>query len=198
MKQERRAKKRSWLPLAIGAAGLAAGMVIGGARVVKELELSSEWEVDAPAERVFELLLETRSYAEWWPGIAGHIESGGQTLTVGTVVQGAAHLPMGFIPLPALRFTVRFPQIERNLRIRARVTGDVTGIAEWVLVPQDQGVILKSNTRLRLTHPLVNLVALALPESTWRTHLETLLLEARAGLRRALEFTEAEVAVSRR
>ncbi len=198
MQQERRAKKHSWLPLAMGAAGLAAGLVIGGARVVKELELSSEWEIDAPAERVFDLLLDTRSYAEWWPGIASRIDTGGQRLTGGTVVQGAAHLPIGPIPLPALRFTIRFPQIERNQRIRARVTGDVTGIAEWVLVPQEQGVILKSNSRLRLTHPLVNLAALVLPESAWRTNLEALLLEVRAGLRRALEFTETEIAVSRR
>lgn len=200
MKQERRANRRGWLPLAIGAAGLAAGLVIGGARAVKELELSSEWELDAPAERVFELLLDTRNYAEWWPDMAGRIDTGGQTLTVGTVVQGAARLPIGVIPipLPALHFTVRFPQIERNQRIRARVTGDVTGIAEWVLVPQDQGTILKNNTRLRLTHPLVNLAALALPESAWRANLEGMLLEACAGLRRALEFTEAELAVYRR
>ncbi len=182
----------------MGAAGLATGLVIGGARAVKELEFSSEWEIDAPAERVFELLLDTRSYAGWWHGIVGRVDTGGQTLTVGTVVQGAARLPVGSIPLPALRFTVRFPQIERNQRIRARVTGDVTGIAEWVLVPQHQGVILKSNVRLRLTHPLVNLAALILPESAWRTNLEALLLEVRAGLRRALEFTEAEAVVSRR
>ncbi len=199
MEKERRAKKRGWLPLALGAAGLATGLVIGGARAVKEVEISSEWEINAPADRVFEMLLDTRNYAEWWPEMAGHTNTGGPIINASTVGQCVAPLPISFLPFsPALHATIRFPQIERNQRIRARLTGDVTGIAEWVLVPQGQGVILKNNTRLRLTRPLLNLAVLALPESTWRANLESMLREARAGLRRALEFTEADVAVSRR
>lgn len=198
MEQKRRVHKRLWLPLLLGAVGLAAGVVIGGARAVKELELSSEWELDAPAERVFDLLLEKRSYAGWWPTVAGRSTTDGPRLSASTVVQCVARLPVGFIPLPALHFTARFPQIERSQRIRARLTGDVTGVAEWVLVPQGQGVLLKSNIRLRLTHPLANLAALALPEAAWRANLEGMLLEARVGLRRALESTRAELAVYRR
>lgn len=197
MKQERR-KSRGWLPLALGAAGLAAGVVIGGAWAVKEVELSSEWEIDAPAEKVFEALLDTGNYAEWWPQISAHSTPGGPRISAATVVQAAMRLPLTLLPVaPTLHVTVRFPQIERNLRIRARLTGDVVGISEWMFVPQGGGVILKNNTRLRLANPLMNLAVLALPESAWRGSLESLLLEARAGLHRALEYTEADLAVSR-
>ncbi len=197
MAQERR-KGRSWLPLALGAAGLAAGVVIGGAWAVKELEISTEWEIDAPPDKVFAALLETDNYADWWPQITAHSTTAGPRLSAATVVQAALRLPLGLLPLsPTLRVTVRFPQIERNLRIRARLTGDVAGIAEWVLVPQGKGTLLKSNTRLRLAHPLMNLAALALPESTWRSTLEGLLIEVRGGLHRVLESTEADLAFSR-
>ena len=198
MKQERR-KSRGWLPLALGAAGLAAGVVIGGAWAVKEVELSSEWEIDTLAEKVFEALLNTSNYAEWWPQISAHSTPGGSRISKATVVQAAMRLPLTLLPVaPTLHMTVRFPQIERNLRIRARLTGDVVGISEWMLVPQADGVvILKNNTRLRLANPLINLAVLALPESSWRGSLESLLLEARAGLHRTLEYTEADLAVSR-
>lgn len=199
MENERRARKRGWLPLAIGAAGLATGIVIGGARAVKEIEVSSEWEIDAPAEEVFEMLLDTRNYAEWWPEMAGYTNTGERFITASTIAQCAARLPVSFVPfLPPLHFTLRFPQIERNQRVRVRLTGDVSGIAEWVIVPQGEGVILKNNTRLRLRNPLLNLAALALPEASWRANLEAMLLEVRSGLRRALEFAEAEFAFARR
>jgi carbon monoxide dehydrogenase subunit G len=199
MEQEHRTRKRGWVPLLIGAAGLATGLVIGGARAVKEVEVSSEWEIDAPAEQVFEMLLDTRNYAEWWPEVAGRTNTSDPFITLGTVAQCALRLPLSLLPFrPVLHVTIRFPQIERNQRIRARLTGDVTGIAEWVLVPQGQGVILKNNTRLRLRHPLMNLAALALPESTWRANLESMLLEVQAGLRQELEFAGSALAVYRR
>ena len=198
MEHERRARNRLLLPLAIGAAGLATGIVLGGARAVKDVEISSEWEIDAPAEQVFEMLLDTRNYAEWWPGLVSEVNSTGPLIEVGTVAQCAARVPVAFLPfLPALHFTIRFPQIERHQRIRARLTGDVSGIAEWVIVPQGAGVVLKNNTRLRLGNPLLNLAALVLPESAWRSNLEQMLLEVRAGLRRTLEFAEAEFALYR-
>ena len=198
MERERR-KGRGWLPLALGAAGLAAGVVIGGAWAVKEVELSSEWEIDAPAEKVVRALLDPSNYAEWWPQISAHSMPGGPRIGAATVVRAAMRLPLSLLPVaPTLHVTVRFPQIERNLRIRARLTGDVVGISEWVLVPQGGGVvILKNNTRLRLAHPLINLAALALPESAWRGSLEQLLLEARVGLHRVLEYAEADLAVAR-
>ncbi len=201
MENEHRASKRDWrLPLALGAAGLAVGLVMGGARAVKEVEVSSEWAIDAPAEEVFEMLLDTRNYARWWPEMAGHANLGGPFITVSTVVQCAVRLPVSFLPFrPALHVTLRFPQIERNQRIRARLTGDANGIAEWVIVPLGaEGAILKSYTRLRLRNPLLNLVLLALPESSWRPNLERLLLEVRADLRRTLEFAEAQFVLARR
>jgi hypothetical protein len=195
------AKKHRWIPLALGVAGLATGLMIGGARAVKEIEISSEWELDAPAEQVFEMLLDTRNYAEWWPEAAGHINTKGPFISTSTVARCVARVPVSFLPfLPALHMTLGFPQIERNQRIRARLTGDVSGIAEWVIVSrgEGEGVTLKHHTRLRLTHPLLNLAALALPEGIWRANLEQMLLEARVGLRRSLEFAEAEFAYSRR
>ena len=198
MGNERGARKLRWIPLALGAAGLATGLVIGGARAVKDVEISSEWEIDAPAEQVFEMLLDTRNYAEWWPEMAGQSNTAGPWLTTSAVVRCAARIPVAFLPfLPALHATLCFPQIERNQRIRARLTGDVSGIAEWVIVPHGAGVLLKSNTRLRLTNPLLNLAVLVLPEASWRSNLEGMLLEVRAGLRRALEFAEVEFAYSR-
>jgi hypothetical protein len=199
MEQERRARKHAWLPLALGAAGLATGLVIGGARAVKDVEISSEWEIDAPAEQVFALLLDMRNYAGWWPEMVCQATTKGPLITTGTVAHCVARVPIAFLPfLPLLHITIRFPQIERNQRIRARLTGDVIGIAEWVLVPQGASVTLKNNMRLRLSNPLLNLAALLLPESAWRVNLEQRLLEMRAGLKRVLEFAEAEMAVYRR
>lgn len=200
MEQERRTKRRGWLaPLLVGAAGLAAGVVIGGARAVKEIEVAAEWPLNASAEEVFEALLETHHYADWWPECAGKTNTGAPLISKATVAECVVPLPVSPLPLlPALHVTVRFPQIDRNLRIRARLTGQVVGIAEWVIVPQGEGVVLKNNTRLRLSHPLMNLAALVLPEKTWRAHVEGMLLEMRAGLRRALEATEADLALSRK
>lgn len=199
MEQETRSKRRAWLPFLLGAAGLATGVVIGGARAIKEMEISTEWPLNASPDAVFEALLDTRNYAEWWPEISGRTNTGAPAITAASVAQCVAQLPVSLLPfLPALHFAIRFPQIERPGRIRARLTGDVVGVAEWVIVPQREGgVLLKNNTRLRLARPLMNLAALVLPEKTWRANLEGMLIEARAGLRRALEFTEADLAVSR-
>jgi hypothetical protein len=200
MGEESRAKRRGWLaPLLVGAAGLAAGVVIGGARAVKEIEVATEWPIDAPPEEVFEALLETHNYADWWPECAGKTNTGLPLISKTTVAECV--VPLSFSPLPflpALHVTVRFPQMDRNLRIRARLTGQVVGIAEWVIVPQHEGVVLKLNARMRLAHPLMNLAALVVPEKTWRAHLDGMLLEMRSGMRRAVEATEVALALPRR
>jgi hypothetical protein len=199
MEQESRAKGRGWLPLLFGAAGLAVGVVIGGARAVKEIEVAAEWPLRASAEEVFAALLETHNYAEWWPECAGKTNTGAPVLSQAMVAECVVPLPVAPLPwLPALHVTLRFPQIERNLRIRARLTGQVVGIVEWVIVPQRVGVLLKQNTRLRLAHPLLNLAALLLPEKVWRADVEGMLLEMQAGLQRLLEATEADFALSRK
>lgn len=181
-----------------GIFGFLAGIAVGAAKAVKELEFSSEWYIDAPVSQVYQALREIDSYHYWWPALATRTNSVVAPINHNLMVRCSMTQPVSFLQgLPPLRFTIRFPNVEKDLRIRARFTGDIAGIAEWVVISQAKGTLVKSNSRLRVTNPLTALALLFLPEAIWRSRLEATLAQARDGLRRRLEQAEQDRAFER-
>lgn len=197
--QKARAKRHT--QLLVGTAAFAAGLTVGGAYLVKDLEISSEWFLEATPQQVFEILRDTNRYALWWPTFVTRINGAVAPISHNLVVRCALPLALPRLQrLPPLRFTLRFPQVEKDLRIRARITGDIVGIAEWFLIPQPNGVLLKGMIRARLSRPLLNLLVRCVPERRWRPKWEEILQSARqslqqlivAGNRRARDSTFAQ------
>jgi len=191
-------QERSTTRLLMGTMAFAAGLAAGGAYLVKDLELSTEWFIEAPPSRVFATLCATDRYALWWPAFAQR--TNGAVAPIGPNLVVRCLLPV-VVPrwrwLPPLRFTLRFPQVEPNVQIRARITGDITGVAEWLIVPQPHGVLLRGYVRARLSRPLLNLIVRCTPERTWRPAIEETLRQARDRLQRLLA-PEVEASPSQR
>ena len=93
-----------------------------------------EWEVAAPAEAVFDLLADARTYPSWWRPVYLEAESDGPP-EMGR--ESRQHFK-GRLPYH-LRTSSTITSFERPRRIGADVTGDLRGRGLWTLTPTAGG-----------------------------------------------------------
>jgi uncharacterized protein YndB with AHSA1/START domain len=89
-----------------------------------------EWDVDAPQERVFDALADSRTYPEWWTPIYKEVEAEGPP-AVGRVStqRFKAKLPYTLTTQSTL------VTLERPTRFEVEVEGDLRGHGVWTLTP---------------------------------------------------------------
>ncbi len=87
-----------------------------------------EWDVEAPIEKVFEALADSRTYPLWWTPVYLKAESDGPP-KVGRI---AYHHFKGRLPYD-LRLRSEIVELVPPTRIAIRVAGDLTGRGVWSL-----------------------------------------------------------------
>jgi len=102
--------------------------------VSREYVFVDEWDVDAPAEAVFDALADTRTYPEWWRPVYLEAEAPGPP-EVGLV---SRQLFKGRLPYK-LKTTSEIVSMDRPRRIEAKVDGDLAGRGIWTLTPATAG-----------------------------------------------------------
>jgi uncharacterized protein YndB with AHSA1/START domain len=109
-----------------------------------------EWDVDAPAEAVFEALADARTYPDWWRPVYIAVEADGPP-EVGRVSQ--QHFK-GRLPY-TLRTRSTIARIDSPRELEVSVVGDLTGHGTWTLTPRDGGVHVRFDWRVIADRPLL-------------------------------------------
>jgi uncharacterized protein YndB with AHSA1/START domain len=109
-----------------------------------------EWDVDAPQDQVFDVLVDSRTYPEWWtPTYVSGKADGPPVLGSVAKVRFRGKLPFVF------EVTSRLVRVDRPHEFEAHVEGDLRGIAIWTLTPWNGKVHVRFDWRVFADHPLI-------------------------------------------
>ena len=87
---------------------------------------------DGPPAEVWEAMARTSAYTRWWPWLRGFEAQG---LVTGDVWTCHIQPPLPYF----LRFTITLDEVVPEASARATIGGDITGTAEFTLVPDGDG-----------------------------------------------------------
>ena len=118
--------------------------------MVRQYVFVDEWDVDAPQEQVFDIVVDTRTYPEWWTPTYVSGESDGPP-EPGSVsrVRFKGKLPFVF------EATSRLVLVNRPEEFEAQVEGDLRGVAVWTLAPRNGKVHIRFDWRVFADQPLI-------------------------------------------
>ena len=118
--------------------------------MAREYVFLSEWHVDAPQDQVFDVLVDSRTYPEWWspPYLEG--ESSGPP-EPGSVSRVKFKSKLPFV----LTATSRLVRVDRPHEFEAEVGGDLRGVGVWTLRPADGKVHVRFDWRVYADRPLL-------------------------------------------
>lgn len=102
-----------------------------------------EWEVEAPAEAVFEALADARTYPEWWRPVYLKVEADCPP-RVGCV---SSQEFKGRLPYH-LKTTSEIVRLDPPREFEVKVVGDLTGRGVWTLTPRDGRVHIRFDWRV--------------------------------------------------
>ena len=116
----------------------------------REYVFVDEWDVDAPADAVFDALADARTYPEWWKPVYIRTETDGPP-EVGRV---SRQLFKGRLPYK-LKTTSEITALERPTRIEAKVVGDLGGYGIWTLMASERGTHVRFDWRVNADRALL-------------------------------------------
>ena len=164
------------------AAGCAIGLVVGGARLVRIFDWTTEWTVGAPRADVFTLFNRPEEQYRWWPSMIVERTSPAGAIPR-SVTYRVVQAPSVRRFAPPFRITSTQTDIEPDRRIRAVVTGDLAGVLDTLLFDApDGGTRIVYHWYVRVCNPLLNLAGyFATP--VYRASHDHVMCEGEAGLR---------------
>jgi hypothetical protein len=177
---------RRWWPALAGlAAGVGAGVVIGGGLAPRIYDWTTEWNIDAPLEEVYEAM--SRSENSFWPSMRiARIVPDRRAIDGRAIhyrVKQAASVARF---APPFHIVSRMTEIEELRRWRQVVTGDLAGTLETHFFTRPDGdTRIVYNWYVRVTNPLFNLAGYFV-EPVFRASHDHVMREGEAGLRAQL------------
>lgn len=118
--------------------------------MANEYVFIDEWDVDAPAEAVFEALADARTYPEWWKPVYIAVDADGPP-EVGCVSRQEFK---GRLPYQ-LETRSEIVRLESPRQFEVRVEGDLRGRGVWTLTPRNGGVHVRFDWRVFADRPLL-------------------------------------------
>jgi uncharacterized protein YndB with AHSA1/START domain len=132
---------------------------------MREYEFLTTWCLDAPIERVFDVLRDSRGYPRWWKGVKSVVAlADGDPEGVGE----ASRFTWRSVLPYELSFDSRVTRVERPHLIEGTATGELEGTGVWRL-QEDRGVtVVTYDWRVDTIVPWMNFVApVARPIFRW-------------------------------
>jgi uncharacterized membrane protein len=140
------------------------------------------WCLDAPAERVYDVLREELDYPRWWKGVQsvellepGDAEGLGQL----TRYRWRSVLPY------TLSFDARVTRLERPHLIEGHATGELEGVGVWRLYEGPAGTAAVYSWRVRTTKAWMNAFG-PLPRPAFKWNHDRVMAQGGVGLARWL------------
>lgn len=123
------------------------------------------WCVEAPVQRVWDVIFEVERYPEWWPGVrkVSGLEPGDENGL------GALHRLEWRSKLPySLEFDTRVTRSEPPYLLEGQASGELDGKGVWRLYEGAAGTALIYSWDVSTTRPWMNRIApLARPAFVW-------------------------------
>src|SRR5262245_55909437 len=142
----------------------------------------SIWQVDAPIERVWEVIHDSPRYPQWWKYVASVEQlSPGDSHGIGAIqrYRWTTALPYSLV------FESRVTRSEPPHLLEATAVGELDGLGRWELEAEGVGTAVRYTWNVRTTKPWMNLLApLARPAFAWNH--DVIMREGGEGLARWL------------
>jgi hypothetical protein len=171
--------------LGAAAAGVGAGIILGGGWAPRIFDWTTEWNIDAPLPDVYALMAGGEN--SFWPSM----EIARTTPDPQAADGRAVHYRVRQAPsvarfAPPFRITSRMTVIEPQRHWRQVVSGDLAGVLETRFFARpDGGSLVIFNWYVRVTNPLFNLAGYFV-EPVFRASHDHVMREGEAGLRARL------------
>lgn len=106
------------------------------------------WQIEAPLEKVFDAILDSRQWPQWWRGAREVRElERGDARGVGSIRRYVWQSPT----LYRITFDARAESIEQPYRIQASVSGDLVGSGHWHFSHHAQITTIRYDWQVRTT-----------------------------------------------
>lgn len=180
--REQGARERLARAVGLVAAGFATGALVGGGRLPRVYDWTTEWVIDAPRGEVFEVMNHPEEQAKWWPSMVVERvreEPGGSRAITYRVIQAPSVRRFS----PPFRITSVVTDVEPEKRVRAIVSGDLVGVLETLLFDRPEGgtrVVFHWYVRVR--NPILNALGYV-AEPMYRMSHDHVMREGETGLR---------------
>ena len=181
--QQRNRWKVVAAPLAGAALGFAVGAIIGGGRLVRIYDWTTEWNIDAPRAEVFRILSAPEEQRHWWPSmIVEHVEPLPDYPDGRIITYRVLQAPSVRRVAPPFILVSTIGDVDRDRRTRAVVTGDLAGVLETLLYDRpDGGTRIVYHWYTRVTNPLLNALGFVMAP-VFRASHDHVMREGEAGL----------------
>lgn len=188
-------------PLAGAAVGFAVGAIVGGGKLVRIFDWTTEWNVDAPRSEVFRVLNTPEEQHHWWPSmIVENVEPLPDKPDGRIITYRVLQAPSVRRIAPPFILYSRTDDVDHARRARSVVTGDLAGVLETLLYDRpDGGTRIVYHWYTRVTNPLLNAFGF-LMTPMYRASHDHVMQEGEAGLRQylAARLGQGEVAMEAR
>jgi uncharacterized protein YndB with AHSA1/START domain len=147
----------------------------------------TEWQAEAPIERVWDALLDYRQWPTWWKGFRDvrQIHPGDERGIGMTLRQGwRSRIPY------TLTFDLDVTDVERRKRLEGRVTGDVEGTCLWTFQEQAGWTAVRFVMDVRTARPWMN-IPVPFARQVFASNYDTIMRWGSEGISRLLGATVA-------
>ena len=108
----------------------------------------TDWRVEAPIERVWEAIHDSRRWPEWWRGVLA-VETVTPPADVGSG-EVRRYTFRGRLPY-SLTFDMRVARSEPPVLLEGRASGELEGTGTWTFAPTDTGTDVRYVWEIRTT-----------------------------------------------
>ena len=144
----------------------------------------TEWRIQAPIDRVFTTIEDSRAWPEWWPSVrAVERLSPGEDGGIGTVDRMTF---VGRLPY-RLEFDMRVTRRDPPTSLVGAATGELEGVGDWSLAQDGAWTRVRYVWAIRTTRPWMNLLApLPFVDAIFRLNHHAVMRDGLKGIRRRL------------
>lgn len=142
----------------------------------------TEWRLDAPVRRVWDVLYAVERWPSWWEGVERTRElEAGEPGGVGKLFEIAWRSVLPY----ELAFEIRVTRVEEPSLMEGEAHGELEGTGRWRLTADDGGTLVVYEWDVRTTKRWMNLLGpLARPAFAWNH--DRVMATGLRGLRRVL------------
>lgn len=132
---------------------------------MQQYHFVTNWDVEAPIERVFDAIADSEAWPRWWRGVTDvRVISAGDADGVGNVRR---YTFRSLLPYD-LVFDMRTTQVDRPGRLFGDAAGELVGRGRWFLTPTPEGTHVRYEWDVATTRWWMNTLApLAGPLFAW-------------------------------
>ena len=150
-----------------------------------DYEFLTSWCVDAPIDRVFEVISDSASFPEWWKGVtAVEVLEPGAPDHVGELARYSWRSTLPY----TLQFDARITRVEAPYLIEAHATGELVGVGVWHLFAGRDRTAVLYDWRVRTTKAWMNMWG-PLPRPAFRWNHDRVMRQGGVGLAQRLDAT---------